>query len=187
MSQFQACVINLNFSRPTSTEADDQTKDTVKLTGFKWEPLDINSSPPEKSAASSLRTKMVLEEQVSLGGQVGQQTYYIFHPATQTFEPIIIEEFEEQNAIEEVPSHGQDSKKELPKPPLPLEETVDVEYSPKTYSKSAALDDVNTKRNIEKIKEQKGTYVQCSKYKDTYITFPFSIFFSSEKSAVSGG
>ena len=177
----------MNFSRPTSTEANDQTKDTVKLTGFKWEPLDINSSPPEKSAASSLRTKTVLEEQVSLGGQVDHQTYYIFHPATQTFEPIIIKEFEEQNAIEEVPSHGQDSKKELPKPPLPLEETVDVEYSPKTYSKSAALDDVNTKRNIEKIKEQKGTYVQCSKYKDTYITFPFSIFFSSEKSAVSGG
>ena len=47
----------------------------------------------------------VLEEQVSLGGRVGpvrQQTYYIFHPPTQTFEPITIAEFEEQDVIEEV-------------------------------------------------------------------------------------
>ena len=47
----------------------------------------------------------VLEEQVNLGGRVGplrQQTYYIFHPPTQTFEPITIAEFEEQDVIEEV-------------------------------------------------------------------------------------
>ena len=31
-----------------------------------------------------------------------QQTYYIFHPVTQTFEPITIAEFEENAVVEEV-------------------------------------------------------------------------------------
>ena len=43
------------------------------------------------------------QQQLAGAGQpVRQQTYYIFHPVSQTFEPITIAEFEENEVIEEV-------------------------------------------------------------------------------------
>ena len=53
-------------------------------------------------SSSSSRASAVVTSAASSSQPVRQQTYFIFHPMTQTFEPITIAEFEENAVVEEV-------------------------------------------------------------------------------------
>jgi len=69
-------------------------------------------SPRHVSSSSTSRT--IVTSQASSSSQpVRQQTYFIFHPMTQTFEPITIAEFEENAVVEEVVVGGDKTDENL--------------------------------------------------------------------------
>jgi len=78
---------------------DQEQQKPVNTVDMNPETLDIQQSVPEYP-------EYVQVEEPPRAHQVNQplrqQTYYIFHPLTQTFEPITIAEFEENAVIEEV-------------------------------------------------------------------------------------
>ena len=65
--------------------------------------LELRHQEAQKKAAVAERSQPVqIMEPQAQSPPLRQQTYYIFHPVTQTFEPITIAEFEENAVVEEV-------------------------------------------------------------------------------------
>ena len=65
--------------------------------------LELRHHEAQKKAASAERSQPIqIMEPQAQSPPLRQQTYYIFHPVTQTFEPITIAEFEENGIVEEV-------------------------------------------------------------------------------------
>jgi len=63
--------------------------------------LELRHNEAQRKAGGE-RTQTVQMEPLAHSPPLRQQTYYIFHPVTQTFEPITIAEFEENAVVEEV-------------------------------------------------------------------------------------
>ena len=65
--------------------------------------LELRHQEAQKKAAVTERSQPIqIMEPQAQSPPLRQQTYYIFHPVTQTFEPITIAEFEENGIVEEV-------------------------------------------------------------------------------------